>query len=64
MIIVPQVPIKRYSVAEYFDLETKSEEKSEFHKGKIIEMAGASYNHNKIVANIIIELGKALEENL
>jgi Uma2 family endonuclease len=62
MILAPQVPVKRYSIAEYFDLEAKSEEKLEFHNGKIIEMAGASYNHNKIVANIIIELGKALDE--
>jgi len=42
---------KRYSVAEYLELEEKAEFKSEFMDGEIIPMAGASANHNKISLN-------------
>ncbi len=61
MVLSPHVPVKRVSITEYFDLEAKSAEKLEFHNGKIIEMAGASYNHNVIVANIITILNNALD---
>jgi Uma2 family endonuclease len=39
---------KRYTVAEYLELEEKAEFKSEFVDGEILPMAGASANHNKI----------------
>jgi len=42
---------KRYSVAEYLELEEKAEFKSEFVDGEILAMAGASANHNKISLN-------------
>jgi Uma2 family endonuclease len=42
---------KRYTVAEYLELEEKAEFKSEFVDGEIIPMAGASANHNKIALN-------------
>jgi Uma2 family endonuclease len=42
---------KRYSVAEYLELEEKAEFKSEFVAGEIVHMAGASANHNKISLN-------------
>ncbi len=42
---------KRYTVAEYLELEAKAEFKSEFVDGEIIPMAGASANHNKIALN-------------
>lgn len=44
-------PTKRYTVAEYLELEEKAEFKSEFVDGEIIPMAGASANHNKIALN-------------
>ncbi len=53
---------KRFTIEEYLDLESKSLEKHEFHNGKIIKMAGASFNHNKIVGNIITALNIALDE--
>ncbi len=53
---------KRFTIEEYLDLEEKSLEKHEFHNGEIIKVEGASFNHNKIVANIIIALGNALDE--
>ncbi|CAN1213241.1 Uncharacterized protein sll1609 [Tumidithrix helvetica PCC 7403] len=43
---------KRYTVAEYLELEEKAEFKSEFVDGEIISMAGASANHNKITLNV------------
>ncbi len=42
---------KRYTVAEYLELEEQAEFKSEFVDGDIISMAGATANHNKIALN-------------
>ena len=42
---------KRYTVAEYLELEEQAEFKSEFVDGEIVSMAGATANHNKIVLN-------------
>lgn len=52
-----QTQEKLYTIEEYLALEEKAETKHEFDNGKIKEMAGAKYNHNKIAAKIIIELG-------
>jgi Uma2 family endonuclease len=43
---------KRYTLEEYFALEEKSEEKHEYHNGKIITMPGGSIPHSKIGVNI------------
>lgn len=45
------------SESEYLELERKAFEKSEYYKGEIFAMAGASKEHNKIVASIILTLG-------
>ena len=42
---------KRYTVAEYLELEEQAEFKSEFVDGEIVSMAGATANHNKIALN-------------
>jgi Uma2 family endonuclease len=42
---------KRFTVAEYLELEAEAEFKSEFVGGEIIPMAGATTNHNKIALN-------------
>ena len=42
---------KLYSFEEYLDLEEKSEVKHEFHNGKLIPMAGGTFNHNTISVN-------------
>lgn len=60
--ILDKILPKRFTIEEYFDFEEKSLEKHEFINGKIEKMAGASYNHNKIVANVITALSIALEE--
>ena len=41
---------------QYLELERKADHKSEFYKGEIFAMAGATKEHNKVVAAIIGEL--------
>jgi Uma2 family endonuclease len=48
------------SEAEYLEMEREAETKSEFFRGEIFAMAGASRRHNLIVANLIVELGSRL----
>ena len=45
-----------YSLLEYLKREEKSLHKHEFYNGQIVRMAGGSYNHNTISAQIISEL--------
>lgn len=51
-----QTQEKLYTIEEYLALEEKAETKHEFDNGKIIEMPGAKFNHNAIVAAIIFTL--------
>ena len=43
---------KFYTESEYLELEKSAEYKSEFYKGEIFAMAGASALHNKLVRNL------------
>jgi Uma2 family endonuclease len=43
---------QRYTPAQYLERERQAFEKSEFFNGEIIEMAGASRNHNRIRDNV------------
>ncbi|MBF2058454.1 MAG: Uma2 family endonuclease [Cyanobacterium sp. T60_A2020_053] len=54
--------IKYYSPEEYLILEEKAETKHEYHNGEIIEMAGATINHNRISGNIYAHLNFFLRE--
>lgn len=47
---------------EYLAAERKAETKSEYFNGEIFAKAGASRNHNLIVANLITELGAQLRK--
>lgn len=49
-----------YTHAEYFALEEKADYKSEYRQGRIIAMAGASVNHNRIVGNVFNAISNAL----
>jgi len=49
--------INTLSVEEYLNTERKAEYKSEFFKGEIFAMAGASDNHNTITSNLNILIG-------
>lgn len=56
-----EAPAKRtWTPAEYLAWERASPERHEFHDGEIFAMAGASFAHNKIVGNMVRELGNAL----
>lgn len=48
--------IKYITEAEYLEYEIKSEQKSEYFDGQIINMAGASEIHNTISCNVVSEL--------
>ena len=41
---------------EYLRLERQADYKSEYHKGQVFAMAGASRNHNRIVTNVSTSL--------
>lgn len=53
-------PQRRLSVREYFPLAEASPNKLEFKAGELIDMAGASFNHNRIAMNIGGELRSLL----
>jgi Uma2 family endonuclease len=52
---------KRITVEEYLRLEEAAETKHEYVGGDVIAMAGATREHNEIVANLIRELGNCLK---
>lgn len=51
---------KIWTPAEYLAAERTSPERHEFFDGEIFAMAGASFEHNKIVGNLVGELRSAL----
>jgi len=52
---------KRYTVAEYLELEEQAEFKSEFVDGDIVSMAGATANHNILAGKFYARILLALE---
>ncbi len=52
--------VKFATVEEYLAFEDASLEKHEFYQGEIFAMAGASFAHNQIVSNSLIEIGSHL----
>jgi Uma2 family endonuclease len=53
--------LKDHTLAFYLDREYKAKFKSEFYKGKILKIAGASYSHNKIATNILVSLSNKIK---
>ena len=51
------LPNQKYTVDEYFAMERTSDVRHEYHNGEIFAMAGASFNHARIVQNISLSLG-------
>jgi Uma2 family endonuclease len=45
---------------QYLEIERKAECKSEYYQGEMSAMAGASWVHNRIVADVIIETAQQL----
>ena len=54
---------RRFSIEEYLSLEENAAFKSEYCDGEIFSMSGASLEHNRLVRNLILELGNALRES-
>jgi Uma2 family endonuclease len=59
--IIAQPETKRYSPAEYLELEIAAEQRHEYINGDIIQMAGGTPNHNLIVSNLNAGLNFALK---
>lgn len=53
--------INQVSPQEYLRLERGAKEKHEYFEGRVVAMAGASLAHNRIVANLIREIGSFLQ---
>ena len=51
---------KYYTREEYLAMEEAAEEKSEYYKGEIFAMAGASLDHNRIVIDLCARLNQVL----
>jgi Uma2 family endonuclease len=54
------IPKRRYTMEEYIEIDKYSEERYEYFAGEILDMAGASLDHNQIVSNLILSLGNNL----
>lgn len=52
---------RRYTVAEYLELERNSAERHEYNDGEILAMAGGTPEHSLLVANVIREVGNRLK---
>lgn len=50
-------PKNFYSLDEYLELEKKSDERFEYWAGTVWSMSGASAAHDRIITNLVIELG-------
>lgn len=56
------VPANYISPEEYLERERKAETRSEYIRGEIFAMAGASIRHGRIVSNLMLELGARLRD--
>jgi Uma2 family endonuclease len=54
---------RRYTVLEYLEMETVSDQKHEYRHGEIIAMAGATESHHLIKNNLITVLSTALKDS-
>lgn len=50
------------SPTQYLAQERKAELKSQYYRGEIFAMAGASREHNLVVGNLVREIGNALKD--
>lgn len=50
-----------YTADEYLAIERASDHKSEFVNGRIYAMTGATFAHNRIVSNLVINIGVRLQ---
>jgi Uma2 family endonuclease len=55
------VPKPYFTPAQYLERERASEFRHEFYRGEVFRMAGTSYQHSVITANLVRRLGNALD---
>ncbi|MEO1803945.1 MAG: Uma2 family endonuclease [Bacteroidota bacterium] len=53
---------QKLTVQEYFELERTSDIRHDYHGGEIVNLAGASKRHNRIIRNLILALDPAIRE--
>ncbi len=56
-----EAPEKLMTIEEYFAFEEKSNDKHEFHNGKLITMAGGTPDHGIIAGQIFAAIKAALK---
>jgi Uma2 family endonuclease len=61
MTAVPKTQ-SHYTPEEYLQMERAAAFKSEYYRGEIFAMAGASLNHNRIVSNAIFAIRDSLRK--
>jgi Uma2 family endonuclease len=52
---------QKISIEAYLEMENAALEKHEYYKGEVFAMAGAKVPHNRIVSNLLAELGIKLK---
>jgi len=52
---------RRYTIAEYLQMEEKARDRHEFHDGEILAMSGGTYGHSRINTQLLIALGNRLK---
>jgi Uma2 family endonuclease len=52
---------RRYTIAEYLEMEEKAVDRHEFHDGEILAMSGGTYAHSRISTNLTIMIGNLLD---
>ncbi len=55
------LPETRYTLEEYLELDARSDTRYEYFDGEIVDMAGATLNHNRISRNVLNSLTNRLE---
>jgi len=58
------IPKLRLTETEYLAIESKADFKSEFYRGEMFAMAGASREHNYVKENLVVEIGSRLRGTL
>lgn len=56
------VPVPRFTIPQYLEIERSAQRKSEYYRGQIFLMSGASREHNLIVANLLASIHNALRD--
>ncbi len=57
------VPVRKLTPEQYLEIERKAEFKSEFYRGEMFAMSGASRQHNRISSNLNGELHNRLRDS-